>query len=57
MLTSLYLRLRELLNREEGQGMVEYGLLVLLVTVTVMAVLFLLADQFGSIFSNAGNSI
>jgi Flp pilus assembly pilin Flp len=40
-----------------GQGMVEYGLLVFLVSVTVMAIMFLLADQFGSIFSNSLNSI
>jgi Flp pilus assembly pilin Flp len=50
----LVMRLR---RGQSGQGMVEYGLLVLLVTVTVMAILFLLADQFGSIFSNAMNSI
>src|SRR6266852_1454745 len=44
MLTSLYLRLRELLNREEGQGMVEYALILVLIAVVVIVVLIILGN-------------
>ncbi len=42
MLTNLYLKLRALLNREEGQGMVEYALILVLIAVVVIVVLIAL---------------
>ncbi len=36
---------------EEGQGLVEYGLVLLLVAVVVIAILVLLGPQIGSLFS------
>ncbi|MFQ5577779.1 MAG: hypothetical protein ACE5G8_12425 [Anaerolineae bacterium] len=38
-------------NREQGQGLVEYALLLVLVAVVVIAVLLLLGPQISSIFS------
>ena len=39
------------LPQEEGQGMVEYALILVLVAVVVIAILFLLGPQIGNIFS------
>lgn len=39
------------LNREEGQGLVEYALVLVLVAVVVIAILTLLGPQIGNVFS------
>jgi pilus assembly protein Flp/PilA len=39
------------LNREEGQGLVEYALVLVLVAVVVIAILTLLGPQVGNVFS------
>ncbi|TKJ31107.1 MAG: pilus assembly protein [Chloroflexi bacterium B3_Chlor] len=39
------------LPQEEGQGMVEYALILVLVAIVVIAILFLLGPQIGNIFS------
>ena len=52
MLTNLYLRLRELLNREEGQGMVEYALILVLVSIVVIVILLTMGGQIKNVFSN-----
>ncbi len=39
------------LPREEGQGLVEYALILVLVAVVVIAVLLLLGPQIANIFS------
>ena len=39
------------LNREEGQGLVEYGFVLILVAVVIVGVLTLLGPQIGNIFS------
>lgn len=39
------------LHREEGQGLVEYALVLVLVAVVVIAVLTLLGPQIGDVFS------
>ncbi len=38
--------------REEGQGLVEYGLIIFLVAIVVIAVLVLVGPQIGNIFSS-----
>ena len=38
--------------REEGQGLVEYALILVLVAVVVIIVLMLLGPAIGNIFSN-----
>jgi pilus assembly protein Flp/PilA len=40
------------LPREEGQGLVEYGLILMLVAVVVIAILAILGPTVGNIYSN-----
>ncbi|MDP9325479.1 MAG: Flp family type IVb pilin [Candidatus Dormibacteraeota bacterium] len=54
-MTSLYLKLRELMHRseeEEGQGMVEYALILVLIAVVVIVVLIILGNQVKNVFSD-----
>ncbi len=39
------------LNRESGQGLVEYALVLVLVAVVIIAILTLLGPQIGNVFS------
>jgi pilus assembly protein Flp/PilA len=39
------------LQREEGQGLVEYALILVLVAVVVIAILTILGPQIGNVFS------
>lgn len=41
-----------LAHREEGQGLVEYALILVLVAIVVIAVLLLLGPAVGDVFSN-----
>jgi pilus assembly protein Flp/PilA len=41
--------------REEGQGLVEYALILVLVAVVVIVILALLGPAIGNIFSNIVN--
>jgi pilus assembly protein Flp/PilA len=55
LLSNLYLKLREKLahrDDEEGQGMVEYALILVLIAVVVIVVLILLGNQVKNVFSN-----
>lgn len=45
------------LPREEGQGLVEYALILVLVAVVVIIVLVLLGPAIGNIFSNIITSL
>lgn len=45
------------LNREEGQGLVEYALVLVLVAVVVIAILTLLGPQIGNVFSQIVNGL
>ena len=40
------------LPREEGQGLVEYALILVLVAIVVIAILLLLGPIIGNVFSN-----
>ena len=44
--------LKRLWNDEEGQGMVEYGLIIALVSVVAIAALVLVGDQLVIVFNN-----
>jgi pilus assembly protein Flp/PilA len=44
-------------DRQEGQGMVEYGLISALVAVVAIAGLIILGPQLSSIFSSLGSSV
>ena len=43
--------------REEGQGLVEYALILVLVAVVVIVILALLGPAIGNIFSNVVNTL
>jgi len=45
------------LPREQGQGLVEYALILVLVAIVVIAVLLLLGPVIGNIFYNIVNAI
>ncbi len=44
-------------TRERGQGLVEYALLLVLVSIAVLVILALLGPAIGNIFSNIVNGI
>ena len=45
------------LSREDGQGLLEYGLILVLVAVVVTAVLILLGPQVGNLYSRIINCV
>jgi pilus assembly protein Flp/PilA len=47
-----YLKLRELATRKEGQGMVEYALILVLVSIVVIVILITMGKQIRNVFSN-----
>ncbi len=57
MFSSLYNRLHALLNREEGQGMVEYALILVLIAVVVIVILILLGNQVKNVFCNISGGL
>jgi pilus assembly protein Flp/PilA len=44
-------------SRQEGQGMVEYGLIIALVAVVAIAGLIILGPRLSSMFSSLGSSV
>lgn len=52
MMLSLYVKMKNLMNREEGQGMVEYGLVVGLVALAVVGAVILLGGQLETLFDS-----
>ncbi len=52
-----YLRLRNWLADEEGQGMVEYGLIIALVAIAVILVLTTLGTTLTNTFSNIASAV
>lgn len=44
-------------TREEGQGMVEYGLIIALVALAVIAALFLLGTNINTLFTSVAGSV
>ncbi len=61
MLNDLFLRLRELMVRkeddQEGQGMVEYALILVLIAVVVIVILAVVGHQVSNVFSNISNGL
>ena len=49
---SKYVRLRGLLAREDGQGLVEYALILVLVAIVVMGVLFTMGQKIQTAFQD-----
>ncbi len=49
--------MKQFLQEEEGQTLVEYGLLISLIALVVIAVLTLLGGKINGVFTTANNSI
>lgn len=65
-MSSLFVRLQELAARaqerikhrdEEGQGMVEYALILVLIAVVVIVILTVVGKQVNNVFSNISNGL
>jgi pilus assembly protein Flp/PilA len=61
VVSELYLKVREFLaratDREEGQGMVEYALILVLIAVVVIVILSVLGGQVKNVFSNVSSGL
>ncbi|MCX6032334.1 MAG: Flp family type IVb pilin [Chloroflexi bacterium] len=54
---SLYIRLMNWLNEQEGQGMAEYGLIIALVAIVVIVALTALGTNLTKIFTSIGTAV
>jgi pilus assembly protein Flp/PilA len=57
MLIKLYVKLQDLMNREEGQDLVEYALVVALVAFGATAALKTLGTGLNSVFTNISSTL
>lgn len=57
MLLKMYVKFQELQNREEGQDLVEYALVIALVSIAAIAALGVLAGKITLVFSTIGTSL
>jgi pilus assembly protein Flp/PilA len=57
MLIKLYVKLQDLMNREEGQDLVEYALVVALVAFGATAALKTLGTGLNSVFGNISTTL
>ena len=49
--------MKNFFKNEDGQGMVEYGLIIALIAVVVIGALTLLGPKVANIFNNIGNQL
>ena len=45
------------LTHEEGQGLLEYGLVIILVAIVVVAILLIIGPTVGNMFSTVVNAV
>ena len=45
------------IREEEGQGLVEYALIIAVIAIAVIVAMVFLRDQISNIFSNIGNNL
>jgi pilus assembly protein Flp/PilA len=57
MLLKMYVKAQDLMNREEGQDLVEYALLVSLIALAAMAGVKNVATAVTTVFSNISTSL
>ena len=50
-------KLRNLVTRQEGQGMVEYALILVLVSIVVIVILLTMGGQIKNVFSNVVSAL
>jgi pilus assembly protein Flp/PilA len=53
----LQMLVNELQKREEGQGLIEYALIVLLIAIVVIVVLTAVGGQINGVFQNIFNTL
>jgi pilus assembly protein Flp/PilA len=49
--------LQQFVRDEEGQGLVEYALIIAVIAIAVIVAMIFLRDQLSNIFSNIGNNL
>ncbi len=47
----------EFMREEQGQGLVEYALIIAVIAIAVIVAMIFLRDQIQNIFSNIGNNL
>jgi pilus assembly protein Flp/PilA len=47
----------QFIREEEGQGLVEYALIIAVIAIAVIVAMIFLRDQISNIFSNIGNNL
>ena len=52
-----YMFVQGMHRKQEGQGMVEYGLILALIAVVVIGVLATMGGRLGTMFSNVSNNL
>ena len=57
MAQAIYRTAARIRDREEGQGLVEYVVLIALIALTLFAALLFFSDQLGNVFSEITNII
>jgi pilus assembly protein Flp/PilA len=57
MLLKMYVKLQELMNREEGQDLVEYAMLIALIALVLVASVGKVASAISTIFINVETGI
>ena len=57
MMTELYVKMLNRVKSRKGQTLVEYGLILALVAIVVIAVLTVLGDQLKNIFSQVTGAL
>ena len=49
--------IQQFIRDEEGQGLVEYALIIAVIAIAVIVAMIFLRDQIQNIFSNIGNNL
>jgi pilus assembly protein Flp/PilA len=57
MLLKMYMKFQELKDREEGQDLVEYSLVIALIAIAAVASLTILAGKITEVFSTIDTSL
>lgn len=57
LLLKMYVKTQELVNREEGQDLVEYALLISLVALAAITSIGYVTTALGKVFTNISNSL
>jgi len=57
MFIKLYLKLQDLMNREEGQDLVEYALLITLISLAAVTGMKSVASAINTVFTNISTTL